>query len=227
MKAQDDYVVLHPRIVRIAHWTWTLGVIILIGSGWRIYNQEPLFEHLTFPVWLTIGGDYAGAERVHNDFGLAGALLWHFAAMWLLFLSLVSYVVYGIVSGHFRRRFLPIWPRQVIADISDFLRGHLDHELGARNAVQKLLYAFAILMMIVMVWSGLVLWKPVQFEAISGPLGDYEGARFMHFFGMAGLVLFIIVHVALTLLVPKVLPPMITGRARASVVAAQAKGDAR
>jgi thiosulfate reductase cytochrome b subunit len=222
-----DYVILHSRVVRYAHWCWALGIIILIGSGWQIYNQEPLFEHVAFPVWATIGlGSWAGAERVHNDIGLAGALLWHFAAMWLLFMSLVVYIIYGIVSGHFRRKFLPVWPSEIIANMRDFFRGRLDHELGARNAVQKLLYTFAVAMMIVMVWSGLVLWKPVQFEELGVPLGDYEGARYVHFFGMAGIVLFIVVHVALTLLVPKVLPPMITGRARRSQVAAQASGEA-
>jgi thiosulfate reductase cytochrome b subunit len=220
-----DYVILHSAWIRFPHWIWALGVFILIGSGWRIYNQEPLFDWLSFPVWMTLGGDYEGAERVHNDFGLAAALLWHFAAIWLLFGSLAVYLAYAIASGHFRRKFTPIWPRQVLSDVVDFLHGRLDHELGVRNAVQKLLYTFAVLMMIVMVWSGLVLWKPVQFEEIGVPLGDYEGARYIHFFGMAGLVGFVIVHVALTLLVPKVLPPMITGRAPRDAVSAGLEGE--
>src|SRR5262249_41014596 len=160
---------------------------------------------LHFPIWLTLGGDEAGAERVHNDIGLAGALLWHFAAMWLLFFSIIVYVIYGIVSRHFRRRFLPLLPHQVIAHVTDFLHGQLAHELGARNSVQKLLYTFAVLAMIVMVWSGLVLWKPVQFEELGVPIGGYEGARYVHFLGMTGIVLFILVHVALTIMVPKVL----------------------
>jgi len=222
MNTQAETVILHARAVRYAHWGWALGIIILIGSGWQIYNQEPLFG-FEFPSWLTIGlGSWDGAERVHNDIGLAGALLWHFAAMWLLVISLVVYLIHAIATGHFRRKFLPVWPRQVLSDIADFLRGRLDHPLGARNAVQKLLYAFAVLMMILMVWSGLVLWKPVQFEEIGVPLGDYEGARYVHFFGMTGIVLFLVVHVLLTLIVPKVLLPMITGRAPRSAVAPEA-----
>jgi thiosulfate reductase cytochrome b subunit len=221
-----DYVVLHARVVRYAHWCWALGVIILIGSGWQIYNQEPIFPGFTFPAWATIGlGSDEGAERVHNDIGLAGALLWHFAAMWLLFISITVYVIYGVVSGHFRKKFLPIWPSQILHDIGDFFRGHLDHELGARNAIQKLLYTFAVCTMILMVWTGLVLWKPVQFDFLGAPIGEYEGARYLHFFGMAGIVLFIIVHVALTILVPKVLPPMITGKARREAVAAELRGE--
>src|SRR5262249_23592941 len=179
---ERDTVLLHSRWVRYLHWTWALGVIILIGSGWRIYDQEPLFDFLRFPVWLTLGGDYAGAERVHNDYGLAAALLWHFAAMWLLFFSITFFVIYRVPPRHFRRKFTPIQARQVITDILDFLRGRLEHELGARNAVQKVLYTFAILCMLLMVWSGLVLWKPVQFEELGTLLGDYEGARYVHFF---------------------------------------------
>ena len=226
MNPQSDYVILHPRVVRYAHWCWAFGVIILIGSGWQIYNQEPLFG-FSFPQWLTIGlGSDEGAERVHNDIGLAGALLWHFAAMWLLLISLSVYVIYGVVSGHFRKHFAPIWPRQVLSDVFNFFRGRLDHRLGMRNAVQKLLYVFAVLSMILMVWSGLVLWKPVRFEELGVPIGNYEGARYVHFFGMASIVLFVIVHIALTLLVPKVLPPMITGKARRSAVVAEVRGEA-
>jgi thiosulfate reductase cytochrome b subunit len=203
--------VLHPLVVRVTHWTWALGVLILIGSGLRIYESDPLFS-FSFPVWMTLGGTYEDANRLHNDFGLAGALLWHFAAMWLLFASLTVFLVWAVVSGHFRMRYLPVTRREIASNLTDVFRGRLSHELGVRNAVQKLLYAFALADMIVMVLSGLVLWKPVQFHTLGLLMGQYEGARYVHFFGMIGLALFIVVHVALTLLVPKVLPPMITGR---------------
>ena len=216
---------IHPRLVRITHWTWALGVLVLIGSGLRIYESDPLFEFY-FPVWMTLGGSYEDANRLHNDFGLAGALLLHFAAMWLLLTSLVVFLAYGVYSGHFRRKYLPVTLHEVIANIGEFLRGRLAHDIGARNAVQKLLYAIALLLMVVMLLSGLVLWKPVQFHWLGVPMGQYEGARYVHFFGMAGLVLFVIVHVVLTLLVPKVLLPMVTGRAPRPQPATKIAGDA-
>ncbi|NJO33688.1 MAG: cytochrome b/b6 domain-containing protein [Rhodospirillales bacterium] len=203
---------LHPLIVRITHWTWALGVLVLIGSGLRIYNSDPLFDFF-FPIWMTLGGSYEDANRLHNDFGLAGALLWHFAAMWLLFASLLVFLAWGFASGHFRRKYLPVTPQEVASNVLDFFKGRLPHDVGVRNAVQKLLYAFALVAMLIMVLSGLVLWKPVQFHTLGLLMGQYEGARYVHFFGMAGIVLFVVVHIALTLLVPKVLPPMITGRA--------------
>ena len=218
---------LHPAVVRLTHWTWALGVILLIMSGMRIYNQEPVFENdWYFPLWMTLGGSYADTNKLHNDFGLAAALLWHFFAMWLLFLSFVVFVVYGFVSGHFRRKYWPVTPREVLGNIGDFFHGKLGHDIGVRNAVQKLLYAFALFAMVTMVLSGLVLWKPVQFHTLGLVMGQYEGARYVHFFGLCGIILFLFVHIALTLLVPKVLPPMITGRAPAEGVAAHAQGEA-
>ena len=77
-----------------------------------------------------------------------------------------------------------------------------------------------------MVLSGLVMWKPVQFQTLSLLMGQYEGARYVHFFGMVGIVGFVIVHVALTLLVPKVLPPMITGRAPRTAEPTASSGEA-
>jgi thiosulfate reductase cytochrome b subunit len=213
----DKDTVLHPAIVRFTHWTWALGVLILIGSGLRIYESDPVFESVAFPVWITLGGSYEDTNKLHNDFGLAAALLWHFAAMWLLFAGLVIFVIYGFVSGHFRRKYVPITVQEVTNNVADFLKGHLAHDIGVRNAVQKLLYAFALCAMLAMVLSGLVLWKPVQFHTLSLIMGQYEGARYVHFFGMVGIVLFLIVHIALTLLVPKVLLPMITGRAPTTV----------
>jgi thiosulfate reductase cytochrome b subunit len=224
MQERDEQV-LHPAIVRVTHWVWAVGVILLIGSGWRIYNSDPVFEFY-FPTWMTLGGSDEATNRLHNDFGLAAGLLWHFAAMWLLFASLIVFVVYGFVSGHFRRKYLPIRPREVFENVGDFFRGRLPHELGLRNAVQKLLYLFALVAMAVMILSGLVLWKPVQFHELGLVMGEYEGARYVHFFGMVGIVLFLIVHILLTLLVPKVLPPMITGRAPRAAVPAESQGDA-
>jgi thiosulfate reductase cytochrome b subunit len=43
-------------------------------------------------------------------------------------------------------------------------------------------------------------------------IGDYEGARLLHFFAMAGIVLFVFVHVLMVVLVPRTFPSMFTGR---------------
>jgi thiosulfate reductase cytochrome b subunit len=205
-------ILLHPAMVRITHWLNALAIFIMIGSGWRIYNWEPLFG-FRFPVWMTFGGWPEVSQHWHNEEGLAGALQWHFAAMWLLFVNLLVYLAYGLASGHFRRAFLPVWPRAITRDLGAALRGRLNHRVGERNAVQKVLYIGVITVIVLTVLSGLSIWKPVQFQQLTELFGGYDVARYVHFFCMAAIILFLAIHLTLTALVPKVLPPMITGRA--------------
>lgn len=209
-------VVLHPLAVRITHWLNAIAIIIMIGSGWRIYNQEPLFD-FTFPAWLTFGGSPAVSQHWHNEEGLAGALQWHFAAMWLLFGSLSVYLVYGLISGHFRRALLPIRPQEFTRDLWAALSGHLPHKLGERNAVQRAMYIGVVTAIVLTVLSGLSIWKPVQLQELTALFGGYDAARYVHFFCMAAIVCFIAIHLTLAALVPSVLLPMITGRARIDV----------
>jgi thiosulfate reductase cytochrome b subunit len=164
-----------------------------------------------------LGGRPEISQHWHNEEGLAGALQWHFAAMWLLFINLLVYIVYGLVSGHFRRALLPIRPRDIVRDLGAALSGHLVHKVGERNAVQKAMYIGVVTVIVLTVLSGLSIWKPVQFQELTALFGGYDVARYVHFFCMAGIVLFTAVHLALTALVPKVLPPMITGRAKVDI----------
>jgi len=201
---QREWVKVHPGLVRITHWINVLAVLLMVMSGWQIYNASPLFA-FSFPDALTLGG------------WLAGALLWHFAAMWLLAVNGLVYVGYGLISGHFRRKLLPISPVAVVRDVAAALRGRLAHDdLSVYNAAQRAAYAALILALIVLVLSGLVLWKPVQLHSLGMLMGDYEGARLLHFFAMAAVVLIVVVHVAMVVLVPKTFPSMITGRARSA-----------
>ncbi len=198
----SDWIRIHPLVVRVTHWINALAILIMVASGWRIYNAAPLFP-FKIPSELTLGG------------WLGGALQWHFAAMWLLVLNGTVYVTYGIVSGHFRRKLLPITPRAVLHDVLEALRGRLAHEdLSMYNAAQRGAYLAIILCGIVLVLSGLSIWKPVQLQELAAIFGDYEGARLMHFFAMAILVLIVLVHVLMVILVPRTLPTMFTGRAR-------------
>ena len=65
-----------------------------------------------------------------------------------------------------------------------------------------------------LVLSGLAIWKPVQLHALAALMGDYEGARYLHFGAMALLVFIVLVHVVMVLLVPRTFPSMFTGRLR-------------
>ena len=207
-------VIVHPLTVRVTHWLNALAMIIMIMSGWRIYNSDPILP-FSFPVWLTLGGSYEGSVDIHNEDGLAGALQWHFAGMWLLAINGTIYLAYGLLSGHFRHAFFPVGPAAVLRDTLAALQFRLPHRLGAYNAVQKTLYLGVLTAGVVMVLSGLAIWKPGQFQELTWLFGGFDVARVIHFLGMAAIVAFLIVHVALVVIVPKTLPPMITGRAPA------------
>jgi thiosulfate reductase cytochrome b subunit len=191
---------VHPLYVRITHWINALAVLVMIGSGWQIYNASPLFP-FAFPKSVTLGG------------WLAGGLLWHFAAMWLLLGNGLLYLTLGFVTGHFRRKFLPLRPADVVGDFGAALTGRLSHQdLTRYNAVQKVLYLGILLTGAVIVASGFAMWKPVQLRELAALFGGYEGARLVHFFAMVAIVLFLVVHVVMAFLVPKTLRAMITGR---------------
>jgi thiosulfate reductase cytochrome b subunit len=191
---------IHPAWVRVTHWINALAMLIMIASGWQIYNASPLFPFV-FPPAITLGG------------WLAGALLWHFAAMWLLAVNGLVYVALGLLTGRFRHKLVPIRPGEVLADAKAALTGKLAHDdLSVYNAVQKLLYVGVILAGILIVLSGLAIWKPVQLQELTAVFGGYDAARYVHFFAMAAIVGFLVVHVVMALLVPKSLRAMITGR---------------
>ena len=208
--SQED-VQTHSRVVRVTHWLNAVAILIMIGSGWRIYNWQPILP-FHFPVAVTLGGEVSYSEAVHNEDGLAGALQWHFAGMWLLVVNFVVYLVYGFASGHFRRDFLPLGPRAVLADFMAALRFRLVHRFGQYNAVQKAAYVGVLAAILLTVLSGLSIWKPTQFQELTWLFGGFDNARIVHFLGMSAIVLFILVHLTLVILVPKTLVAMIVGK---------------
>ena len=192
--------VIQPAWVRAMHWANAVAIVVMIMSGWQIYNASPLFN-FSFSSSITLGG------------WLGGGLLWHFAAMWLLMVNGLLYLVTGLATGRFRRKLLPITPSGVIADTRAALTFKLSHhDLSKYNNVQKLLYAGIIVVGIVIVLSGLSIWKPVQLQYLTALFGGYDIARYVHFTCMALICAFLVVHVALALLVPKSLRAMIIGR---------------
>ena len=194
---------LHPLPVRVMHWTNAAAMLVMVGSGWGIYNDSVIFGGLHVPDSLKLGS------------WAAQSLLWHFAGMWLLVLNGAAYLVYGVVTGRLRERLLPIRIADVLRTVRDTLRFHVDHsDLTTYNAVQKLLYIVVILAGVMQVVSGLAIWKPVQLAGLTGGLGGFQGARLVHFGGMAVIVGFLAVHVALSLLVPQTLWAMLAGGPR-------------
>ncbi|MBC7452714.1 MAG: cytochrome b/b6 domain-containing protein [Massilia sp.] len=191
---------IHPLWLRVTHWLNAVAVVLLVTSGWRIYNATRFLD-FGIPGAITLGG------------WLGGALQWHFAAMWLLFANGMLYLLINLFSGRLLRQFFPISPRQLLRDLGAALKGKLAHaDLRHYNSVQRLAYLFVMLDSVVLVLSGLVLWKSVQFPLLRELMGGYEAARRVHFFAMSGLCSFIVVHVVMVALVPRTLLGMLRGR---------------
>jgi thiosulfate reductase cytochrome b subunit len=208
---------LQPLPIRITHWIAVPVIILMAGSGLQIYAAYPAlgprgaqyawfpFQGKTPPGWLRFGGWLAGARH------------WHFALAWYLILNGVAYLAYLFARGEWRRRFfLP--HRDLGNAISMFL-----YYLRIRptpppvdfyNGLQRLAYTSAIIFGIVVVMSGLALYKPVQLHFLTVPFGGYDGARTVHFIALWLLVLFFLNHVVLVALHPRELLNMITGGRR-------------
>lgn len=204
----------HPAIRRVAHWLQALAILIMIGSGWGIYNASPIFG-FSFPTMFTLGGEGAISIVHHNDGGVANAIAWHLAGLWLLAASALLYVVHTVVTGHLKRDLLPVGPRLFFHDFIAAATFKLEHRLGEYNAVQKVFYLGVVLAIAMMFLSGLAIWKPVQFQALTWLFGGFQAARWVHFLFMTAIAGFIVVHVALVAIVPKTLVAMVLGRATA------------
>ena len=194
---------LHPWPLRIMHWVNAVVMLIMITSGWGIYDDDVIIRGFHFGSFWRLG-DWA-----------AWSLNWHFAGMWFLVINGLIYLAYGFASGRFREKLLPIRPTEVVQTVIDTLHFKIAHDdITAYNAVQKLLYIIVILAGVAQVITGLAIWKPVQFSGLVSLLGGFQTARVIHFAGMAVIVGFLVVHVARALLVPKTLWAMVAGGPR-------------
>lgn len=191
---------IHPLVVRLTHWINAAAIIVMILSGWAIYNADPIFP-FRFPSGLTLGGGFIGALRLH------------FAAMWVLFANAIIMIGYGVLSGRYRLKLWPIRLRDLVADARAALTGRLGHvDLSHYNTVQKALYLAVLIGIVGVIVTGLAIWKPVQFQVVTLLLGDFDTVRVLHFLAMSGIVLFILIHVSMALLVPRSLLAMLRGR---------------
>jgi thiosulfate reductase cytochrome b subunit len=197
----SSHVMIQAAWVRVTHWINALAVVLMVMSGWQVYNASPIFPGLRFHSAITLGG------------WLGGALLWHFAIMWILIANFLVYLGLNLASGRLRLKLLPISFKSLTTDLVAALRGTLGHEDLARyNAVQKFAYLVVIVDIVLVILSGLAVWKSVQLPLLRTLMGGYDNARVVHFFAMSVLVAFFVVHVVVVALVPRSLLLMIRGR---------------
>ncbi|HID9469295.1 TPA: cytochrome b/b6 domain-containing protein [Serratia liquefaciens] len=189
---------VHRWPVRLTHWINLFAMVCMFMSGWEIYNASPLFG-FRFPPQVTLGG------------WLGGAIGWHLAVMWLLACNALCYVLWSLFSGHLRRDLLPLGLGALRRDIWQAVTLRLKHQHGHYNAIQKLMYLGVLFLGLLLVLSGLAIWKPVQLQGLVSLLGGFDIARYVHFFAMAGIGLFVVIHLLMVIIVPRTLWAMIMG----------------
>ena len=187
----------HPPLIMMCHWVNAFSILIMVGSGLKIYNASPIFG-AKLPAFLTLGG------------WLGGAIQWHFAAMWLFVVNAIVYLAFNVLTGRLRARFMPLRFAEFTSDLFDLVRFRLSHaNLEVYNALQKVAYLSVIVAATVMICSGLAVWKPVQFPVLRTIMGDFDNSRVVHFFAMLYLVLFTLAHLTMVVLVPRTLLNML------------------
>ena len=107
---------LHPLPVRIMHWINAVVMLVMITSGWGIYDDDVIIRGVHFSQFWRLG-DWA-----------AWSLNWHFAGMWFLTINGLIYLVYGFATGRLREKLLPIRPAEIV-----HARGH--HRRGGSSKV--------------------------------------------------------------------------------------------
>jgi thiosulfate reductase cytochrome b subunit len=207
-----------PAAIRLAHWLNIPLLLIMAGSGLQIlfaypylgprgalYKWYPL-QGSSPPAWMRFGGWLAGARH------------WHFAIAWFLILNGAIYLIYQVASGEWRRRtFLPL--RDTAGALQMFayylrLRKTPPPE-DFYNGLQRLAYTSAILFGMVVVLSGLAIYKPVQLWWLTAMFGSYDAARVVHLSCLVLLALFTLMHLVLVALHPRTVITMVTGGKRA------------
>ena len=205
----------HHWVVRVTHWVSAFAIVLMVGSGLRIFNAYPAFarkgetfccypfEGQAVPAWLTFGGWLAGARN------------WHFAMMWLLVVTGLVYLAFIYLHGEWRD-LVPRRgdPRDAWEMVRFYLFARRDHPpQGKHNALQKLAYFAMPVVGAVLVLSGLAIWKPVSLAWLTALFGGFVWARYWHFLATMALVLLSVIHVFMVFTVdPYSIRAMITGK---------------
>lgn len=206
-----------PFLIRGTHWANLFLLAIMAGSGLQILVAYPFLGPSGAPyAWYPFQGTNPPRALAIGHW-LAGARHWHFAFAWLLVANGLLYLVYLFASGEWRRRLF--FPRRdarnaletVLHDVR--LRRKSPESVGLYNGMQRLLYTATLVAGLLLVLSGLAIYKPVQLPHLTALLGGYDAARAIHLMLLAALALFTLVHVVQVLLHPRSLVDMTSGGA--------------
>jgi Ni/Fe-hydrogenase b-type cytochrome subunit len=217
----------HAVIVRVTHWINVVCLTVLLMSGLQIFNAHRFLHwgiagadsdpHLLalpngFPHWATVPG--------WQDLGLGRT--WHFFFAWLFVVNGLVYLLWGILSGHFRRDFTPT--REQLRHVGRSVAEHLmlkfpkGEEARTYNVLQKFAYIGIVVLLPFMLATGLTMSPGVDtaFPWLLDLFGGRQSARTLHFVFAWSIVGFVVIHLIAVLAAGPIneIGSMITGRWR-------------
>jgi thiosulfate reductase cytochrome b subunit len=206
-----------PWPIRLTHWIAVVAIGAMAASGLQIWAAYPYLgpRGALYP-WFPLQGFMPPSALRLGDW-LAGARHVHFAFAWLFLANGLAYLCYVAASGEWRRRvFAPRRDgRNALETALHYLRVRpVPQQAGLYNGLQRLAYSGANALGVLLVLSGLAIWKPVQLRFLTWPFGGYDGARAVHFMGLLALALFAIAHVVMVAAHPRSFVSMLTGGRR-------------
>jgi thiosulfate reductase cytochrome b subunit len=209
----------HAGVVRLTHWITTLSFLALLVTGVEILISHPRFYwgeagNVLTPALFKLPIP-ASRDTFPTSYGyvLPDQNGWsrylHFQAAWMAVLTGLLYLIYGFLSGHFRRNLLPrradlSWPKLWLAITGHLrLRPAVNAGTSSYNVLQRLTYLVVIFVLFpLVIWTGLDM-SPAVASAFPGAvsvLGGQQSARTIHFFVSVLLFLFLLVHVGMVCL---------------------------
>ena len=207
-----------PWPVRVLHWANAVLLAIMAGSGLQILVAYPHlgpqgarypwypFDGRDAPEWMRVGGWLAGARH------------WHFAFAWFFVATGVVYLVYLSASGEWRRRIFSGRrdARDAVATAASYLHFREPPPRAGElyNGLQRFAYSAVLVLAVIEVLTGIAIYKPVQFGALTAAFGGYDPARAIHWLAMVALGAFVLGHVVMVLLHPRALASIFTGGRR-------------
>ncbi len=206
-----------PWPIRLTHWVAVIAMGVMAGSGLQIWMAYPFLgpRGALYP-WFPLQG-WVLPKALRLGGWLAGARHLHFAFAWLFVVNAVVYVAYLFLSGEWRRRLFE--PKRDARNALDTALHYLRLRPAPAgdelyNGLQRLAYGVASVLGILLLFSGLAIWKPVQLHLLAWVFGGYDGARAVHLLALLLMAAFAAGHVVMVATHPRALLAMLAGGRR-------------
>jgi thiosulfate reductase cytochrome b subunit len=186
----------HPLAIRWLHWINFPLLGLMVWSGLLIYWANGVYKLGWGDKTLLKFFPTSFYEALHVPYRLAEGMNIHFLVMWFFAFNGLVYALYLFISGEWRALFpaKQHWKESWLVLLHDLRLTKKKPQQGKYNAAQRVAYTIVIVMGLLMLLTGLAIYKPVQLNWLCALLGGYEWARAEHFIITILFCLFFLVH---------------------------------